>query len=248
MMSGSGAGARESRTALLLSREQLDTLKAAHVMVFGLGGVGGYAAEALGRMGVGKLTIVDKDTFEESNLNRQTGALTSTIGKPKAAVTRERLLDINPDAEIIAVEQFHLPDTPVPIPDDVSIVLDAVDTVAAKLSIVEICKQKGVPVISCMGMGNRLDPTQIRLGDIFQTNNCGLSRVMRKELRKRNITSLRCVYSMEEPLPVSEAIPAKGGSRAAPGSVAYVPSVAGLYMAYDAVNTIIRHTDSEDRR
>ena len=247
MMPGSGAKARESRTALLFSRKRMDALKTAHVMVFGLGGVGGYAAEALGRMGVGKMTIVDKDSYEESNLNRQIGALTSTIGKSKAAVTRQRLLDINPDAEIIAVEQFHLPDTPVAIAEDVKFVLDAVDTVAAKLLIVETCKHKSIPVISCMGMGNRLDPTQIRIGDIFDTANCALSRVMRKELRKRHITSLRCVYSMEEALPVSDAIPAKDGSRPAPGSVAYVPSVAGLYMAYDVVNTLIRNAESEDK-
>jgi tRNA threonylcarbamoyladenosine dehydratase len=248
MMPGSGAEARETRTALLLSHEQLSALRAAHVMVFGLGGVGGHAAEALCRMGVGKMTVVDKDLYEPSNLNRQIGALCSTIGKSKAAVTRERLLDINPDAEIIAVEQFHLPETPVPIANDINLVLDAVDTVSAKLLIIETCVRRGIPVISCMGMGNRLDPTQIRLGDIFFTDNCALSRVMRKELRKRGIHSLRCVYSTEAAVPVFEAIPGKGGSRPAPGSVAYVPSVAGLFMACDAVNTLIKRKDTEDRR
>ncbi|MBE0600921.1 MAG: ThiF family adenylyltransferase, partial [Firmicutes bacterium] len=154
------------------------------------------------------------------------------------AVTRRRLLDINPNADVVAIEQFHLPDSPVAIGDDVNFVLEAVDTVAAKLLIIETCVRQGIPVISCMGMGNRLDPTLIKLGDIFDTNNCAMSRVMRKELRKRNITALRCVYSTEEARIVSQALPAKGGSRPAPGSVAYVPSVAGLYMAYDVVNTL----------
>lgn len=245
MTYNSRAEAREKRTALLLSRTQIDTLKASHVMIFGLGGVGGYAAEALGRMGIGKMTVVDKDVFEETNINRQLGALTSTIGKSKASVTRERLLDINPDADITAVERFHLPDSPVQIGDNVDIVLDAVDTVAAKLSIIETCVQRNIPVISCMGMGNRLDPTQVKLGDIFDTANCALSRVMRKELRKRKIMSLCCVYSTENAAAISETMPSKDGTRPAPGSVSYVPSVAGLFMAYDAVNTIIKRTDTE---
>ena len=237
---------RNARTAMLLSGAQLDALRAAHVMLFGLGGVGGYAAEALGRMGIGKLTIVDKDKFEASNLNRQLGALTSTLGEGKADVTRRRLLDINPDAEVIAIAQFHLPDTPVPIPADVGVVVDAVDTVAAKLLIIETCTKKGIPVISSMGMGNRLDPTLVKLGDIFETSNCALSRVMRKELRKRGVKALRCVYSTEEATQCVKTQPSENGGRMPPGSVAYVPAIAGLLIAYEVIHTILGTVEAED--
>jgi len=247
MSSNSSADARNIRTALLFSPDQLLALKSAHIMIFGLGGVGSYAAEALGRMGIGKLTLVDKDSFEESNINRQLGALVPTIGQSKAGVTRERLLQINPDAEIVAIEQFHLPETPVHIEDDVDFVIDAVDTVAAKLLIIETCVHRGIPVISCMGMGNRIDPTQIRIGDIFETNNCALSRVMRKELRKRKIKALRCVYSTEEAIQTAATIATKNGHKTGPGSVAYVPSVAGLFMASDVINTLVWKRDPEVR-
>jgi tRNA A37 threonylcarbamoyladenosine dehydratase len=233
---------------LLLSDKEVSALTTAHVMIFGLGGVGSYAAEALGRMGIGRLTIVDKDKVEPGNINRQLCALTSTVGKSKAEVIKQRLLDINPDAVVVAIERFHLPKTPVTIPDDVDIVIDAVDTVAAKLSIICTCSARDIPVISCMGMGNRLDPTQVKLGDLFETNNCALSRVMRKELRKRGIGRLRCVYSAEDAVQSASAPPVKNGNRPAPGSVAYVPSVAGLLIAYDAVHTLINRTDSGDRR
>ncbi len=247
MMQNGSAEPREMRTALLLSKEQLTLLHTAHVMIFGLGGVGSYAAEALARMGVGKLTIVDKDVFDESNINRQLGALQSTVGQSKVSVTRTRLLDINPNLIIQGVEQFHLPDSPVEIDTDVNLVIDAVDTIAAKLLIIETCNKRNIPVISSMGMGNRLNPTMIQLGDIYQTSNCALSRVMRKELRKRGIQALRCVYSTEEALTTAESIPAKNGTRPAPGSVAYVPSVAGLYMAYDGVETLLHRRTMEDR-
>jgi len=240
-------GQRNARTAVLLSDKQMAALHAAHVMIFGLGGVGGYAAEALGRMGIGKLTIVDKDLVEASNINRQICALMSTIGKSKAAVTKQRLLDINPDAEVIAVEQLHLPKSPVPIADDVDAVIDAVDTVTAKLFIIETCFHQKIPVISCMGMGNRLDPTQVKIGDIFETSNCSLSRVIRKELRKRGIASLRCVYSTEEAVQTGGQPQTKDDCRPAPGSVAYVPSVAGLMLASGAVNMLIGKIDSEGR-
>ncbi len=246
-MQNGSAEPREMRTALLLSKEQLALLHTAHVMIFGLGGVGSYAAEALARMGVGKLTIVDKDVFDESNINRQLGALQSTVGQSKVSVTRARLLDINPNLIIQGVEQFHLPDSLVEIDTDVNLVIDAVDTIAAKLLIIETCNKRNIPVISSMGMGNRLNPTMIQLGDIYQTSNCALSRVMRKELRKRGVKALRCVYSTEEALTTAESIPAKNGTRPAPGSVAYVPSVAGLYMAYDGVETLLQRRTMEDR-
>lgn len=248
MNSHTGREQRNARTALLLSGAQLDALTAAHVMIFGLGGVGGYAAEALARMGVGKLTLVDKDKYEASNLNRQLGALTSTLGTSKADGTRRRLLDINPDLDVTAVEQFHLPDTPVPMPGDVLIVIDAVDTVAAKLLIIETCVKNHIPVISSMGMGNRLDPTQVKLGDVFTTSNCALSRVMRKELHKRGIHALRCVYSTETAAQITRQEASANGRRTPPGSVAYVPAVAGLLMAYEAVNSILAAAEAEDEQ
>ncbi|MFH1880681.1 MAG: tRNA threonylcarbamoyladenosine dehydratase [Bacillota bacterium] len=238
---------RMARTAMLLSENQIRTLKSAHVMIFGLGGVGSYTAEALGRMGIGKLTIVDKDRFEESNINRQLCALTSTVGKSKVSVTARRLLDINPGAVVVPVEKFHLPDDPVPIEGDVDMVVDAVDTMAAKLLIVETCAAKKIPVISCMGMGNRLDPTQIKIGDLFDTNSCALCRVMRKELRKRGINKLRCVYSTEIAVRFGASPPVKGGRRSVPGSVAYVPSVAGLYLAYEVIQTLWNKAGSKEQ-
>lgn len=220
---------RLERTALLLSPAQMERLEHAHVMLFGLGGVGGHAAEALARGGVGKLTLVDHDVVSPSNLNRQLAALESTVGRPKAQVLSARLRDAAPDAEIVAVEAFYLPESPVPIPQDVSVVVDAIDTVSAKLHLAQTCYERGIPLISCMGMGNRLDPTLIRVGDIFETSGCPLCRVVRQGLRKRNIPLLRCVYSLE---------PAIGTGGRLPGSVSFVPPAAGLFLAAEAVRLI----------
>lgn len=230
---------RLNRSALLLRPDQLDKLKNAHVLLLGLGGVGSYAAEAIARSGVGKLTIVDSDDVAPSNLNRQLPALASTIGRQKTDVVAERLRDAAPDMELQVIDQFYLPETPVDIPEDCTLVLDAIDTISSKLHLAEKCAERGIPLVSCMGMGNRLNPTMIRIGDIFETSGCPLCRVMRRELRKRGIPSLRCVYSVEEALSPNapESAETKGG-RTAPGSVAFVPSVAGLYMAYEAVRIL----------
>lgn len=231
---------RLNRSALLLTPEQMDRLKNAHVMLLGLGGVGSYAAEAMARSGVGKMTIVDSDDVALSNLNRQLPALASTIGRQKTEVVGERLRDAAPDMELTAIDRFYLPDAPVEIPADCTLVLDAIDTVSSKLHLAEECHRRNIPLISCMGMGNRLDPTKIRIGDIFETSGCPLCRVMRRELRKRGISSLCCVYSVEEAITPAhdENAETKGTGRQAPGSVAFVPSVAGLYMAYEAVRII----------
>ena len=233
---------RLARSMLLYSSEEMEKLRKAHVMVFGLGGVGSYAAEALCRAGVGRLSLVDADCVEVSNLNRQLPALHSTIGRPKAEVVRERLLDIAPDAAITAIQAFHLPDNPVTIPKDTACVVDAIDTVAAKLDLAVTCRRESIPIIACMGMGNRMDPTKICIGDIFETTACPLCRVMRRELRKRGVEALRCVYSTEAartPCQIPE-LPAqqRETGRPAPGSLPFVPSVAGLYMAYEAVRSI----------
>lgn len=230
---------RLNRTALLLSEEQMEKLKNAHVMLLGLGGVGSYAAEALARGGVGKMTIVDNDDVAVSNLNRQLPALASTIGRLKTDVVAERIRDLAPDLELTAVTAFYLPEAPVAIPADCTVVIDAIDTTSAKLHLAQLCQERGIPLISCMGMGNRLDPTQIRIGDIYETTGCPLCRVMRHELRKRGIPSLRCVYSTEPAVTPRHTPDSENkGSRPAPGSVSFVPSVAGLYLAYEAIRIV----------
>ncbi|MDD6143444.1 MAG: tRNA threonylcarbamoyladenosine dehydratase [bacterium] len=238
---------RLKRTALLLTEEQMEKLRTAHVMLLGLGGVGSYAAEALARSGVGKMTIVDNDDVAVSNLNRQLPALSSTIGRLKVDVVAERLRDIAPDMQLTAVNAFYLPENPVPIPDDCSVVVDAIDTTSAKLHLAEVCMQRGISMISCMGMGNRLDPTKIVIGDIYETAACPLCRVMRRELRKRHIPALRCVYSTEPALTprTDETAETRATGRPSPGSVSFVPSVAGLYLAYEAVRIITQTELSE---
>lgn len=232
---------RLNRTALLLTPRQMEQLKSAHVMLLGLGGVGSYAAEALARCGIGKLTLVDNDDVAPSNLNRQLPALSSTVGQLKTDVMRARLMDAAPDLSIETISAFYLPEAPVTIPEDCALVVDAIDTISAKLHLAQTCKQRGIPLVSCMGMGNRLDPTQIRIGDIYETSGCPLCRVMRRELRKRDISALRCVYSLEPALTphADETAETKGSGRVAPGSVSFVPSVAGLYLAYEAVRLLI---------
>ncbi|MEG0741486.1 MAG: tRNA threonylcarbamoyladenosine dehydratase [Clostridia bacterium] len=240
---------RLKRTALLLDDCQLEALRHAHVMLFGLGGVGSFAAEALARVGVGRLTLVDSDTVAASNVNRQLPALQSTVGRLKTEVMLERLRDIAPDADIRAINAFYLPDAPVPIPEDCTAVADAIDTVAAKLHLAELCAKRGIPLVSCMGMGNRLDPTRIRVGDLYETSGCPLCRVMRQELRKRGVSALRCVYSTEPALVprAQREAEAKETGRPAPGSISFVPSVAGLYMAYELVRVICQLKGSNEK-
>jgi len=230
---------RLNRTALLLDEGQMERLKNAHVMLLGLGGVGSYAAEALARGGIGKMTIVDNDEVAASNLNRQLPALSSTVGMLKTEVVAQRLRDLAPDLELTAVNAFYLPEAPVPVPEDCTMVVDAIDTTSAKLHLAQVCQERGIPLVSCMGMGNRLDPTQIRIGDVYETSGCPLCRVMRHELRKCGISALRCVYSVEPSITPRHGSDAEQkGTRPAPGSVSFVPSVAGLYLAYEAIRQI----------
>ncbi|MBQ3108835.1 MAG: tRNA threonylcarbamoyladenosine dehydratase [Clostridia bacterium] len=229
---------RFSRTAMLLGEEAAERLAHAHVAVFGLGGVGGHLVEALARSGIGKLTIFDHDTVSVSNINRQAAALTSTVGQYKADVLKTRCLDINPNMEVTAHKVFYLPENA----DDYDFsefdyVADAVDTVTAKLLIIEKAKEKNIPVISCMGAGNKLDPTAFCVADIEKTSVCPLARVMRRELKKRGIENVKVVYSTEP------AISPEGGEkdefrRQTPGSCAFVPSVAGLIMAGEIIKDL----------
>ena len=220
------------RTELLLGRDAMARLAESRVAVFGIGGVGGYVAEALVRSGVGSLELVDPDTVALSNLNRQTIATHSTLGRYKVDVMAERAKDINPAVEVSTRKCFFLPETAGEFDFTAyDYVVDAVDTVSAKLELAERCLAAHTPIISCMGTGNKLDPTQLRIADITKTSMCPLARVMRYELRRRGMKHLTVLYSTEEPLtPLAEegAETPEPGRRAIPGSTAFVPAAAGL--------------------
>ncbi len=232
----------EERTALLLGEEGVARLRAAHVILFGLGGVGGHVAEALARAGVGQLTLVDADTVAESNLNRQILALRSNLGQPKAQAAAARVRAINPDCRVQPVEMFYLPENADSLPfDGADYVVDAVDTVTAKLEIITRAQAAGVPVISCMGTGNRLHPEMLRLGMLSKTSGCPLARVMRRECRARGLADIPVVHSEEPALTPrpSDADPAPG-RRAVVGSVSFVPGAAGLILAGAVVRAIAK--------
>lgn len=228
------------RTALLLGPEGVARLAAAHVILFGLGGVGGHVAEALARAGVGRLTLVDGDTVAESNLNRQILALRSTLGQPKARAAADRIRDIAPDCRVEPVELFYLPETADRLPfAGADYVVDAVDTVTAKLEIIARAQAAGAPVISCMGTGNRLHPEQLRLGMLSKTSGCPLARVMRRECRARGLADVPVVYSEEPALtPRPPDTPPEAARRAVVGSVSFVPGAAGLILAGAVVRAI----------
>lgn len=221
---------RFERTSLLIGNESLDKLKNAHVAVFGVGGVGGYVVEALTRAGVGELTIVDKDDVSVSNINRQIIALSSTVGKSKVEVFKERMTDINPEIKVNAMQVFYLPDTADMFDfSKYDYVVDAVDNVTAKITIIERAKTNNISVISAMGAGNKMDPTAFKVADISKTSVCPLAKVMRRELKKRDIHGVKCVYSTEE---------AKQNGTGVIGSVSFVPSVAGLIIASEVIKDL----------
>ncbi len=228
----------QSRSALLLGEKGVEALQKASVAIFGLGGVGSYTAEALARAGVGRLVLVDGDVVDITNLNRQLVALRSTLGRPKAEVMAERIRDINPTCRAEAQQVFYLPpDQGLGLIDGCDFVADAIDTVSSKLALIEECREKGIPLISAMGCGNKLDPSRFRVADIGKTSVCPLCRIMRKELKKRGIGSLPVVYSEEPPLPAGDASPGSS-RRATPGSVSFVPAAAGLLLAGEIVRRL----------
>ena len=219
------------RTKLLLGEENLDKLKSKRVAVFGVGGVGGYAVEALARSGVGTLDLIDKDVVDETNIKRQIIALQSTIGQPKVEVAKARCLDINPDMTVNTHQVFYLPETANQFDfKSYDYVIDAIDTVTGKLQLIEAANEANVPIISSMGAGNKLDPTQFEVADISETSVCPLAKVMRKELRDRGIEHLKVVYSKEAPIKIEAR---------SPGSVAYVPSVVGLIIASEVIKDLL---------
>lgn len=225
-----------SRTEMLLGKENMDKLKTAHVAVFGLGGVGGHVCEALTRCGVGEFTLFDNDTIAESNLNRQIIATVDTIGMAKTAAMKNRIFSINPDAKVTVHRVFYLPENANEYPlDGFDYVVDAIDTVSAKIELAVRAEKCGTPIISSMGTGNKLDPTQFKIADIYKTSVCPLARVMRRELKVRGIKSLKVLYSEEMPIKSTEA----AKSSRIPGSTSFVPSVAGLIIASEVVKDLI---------
>ena len=235
--------AQFSRTALLLGENAMERLKNARVAVFGIGGVGGYAVEALCRSGIGTLDLFDHDTVSESNLNRQIIATHHTIGKHKVEAAKERILSINPAAVVNTHAVFYTPDTATDYDfSRYDYIIDAIDTVTGKLCIIQNAIAANVPVISCMGTGNKLDATALQVTDISKTTNCPLARIMRKELRKRGILHLKVVYSTEDALtPIgAEEEAAALGKRTIPGSTPFVPAAAGLILAGEVIRDLTK--------
>ena len=251
-----------SRTQLLLGAPAMEALARCRVAVFGIGGVGGYVCEALVRSGVGAFDLIDDDKVCLTNLNRQIIATRSTVGQYKVDVMRDRMLDINPGVDVAAHRCFFLPENAGDFPfDTYDYVVDAVDTVSAKLALAEQARAFGVPIISAMGAGNKLDPGRFRVSDITQTNTCPLARVMRRELRKRGIEHLKVVWSDEPPIrPIedmsiscrTQCICPPGAKhkcterRDIPGSTAFVPAVAGLMIAGEVVRDLIREVEKDE--
>ncbi|MGM0395776.1 MAG: tRNA threonylcarbamoyladenosine dehydratase [Bacillota bacterium] len=234
---------RFARTSILLGENAMKILKESTVAVFGIGGVGSYAVEALARTGIGKLVIVDYDIIDISNINRQVHALTSTIGQFKVDAMKERLLDINPELKVVAVNDKYNSETREKLlSNEYDYIVDAIDMVSSKLDLVTSASSMGIPIISSMGAGNKLNPTGFMVKDINSTKVCPLARVMRQELRKRGIENLKVVYSEEEPLKINLG---EGERRKAiPGSIGFVPPVVGLIIASEVIKDL---TSQEER-
>ncbi len=229
-----------SRTALLLGEQGMERLGNARVIIFGVGGVGGYAIEALVRSGVGSITAVDSDEISPSNLNRQIIATAKTVGRLKVEAAKDRALEINPDIDFLVFPMFYSEETSEKINlSEYDYIIDAIDTVSAKLHLIEKANESGTPIISSMGAGNKLDPTAFRVADIYKTSVCPLARVMRGELKKRGIKKLKCVYSEELP---QKAVADEGHGRHAPASIATIPSVVGLIIANEVIKDLVNKT------
>jgi tRNA A37 threonylcarbamoyladenosine dehydratase len=227
------------RTELLIGKDGLDRLQGSCVAVFGLGGVGSYIAEALARSAVGKLILVDNDMICESNINRQLIALTSTIGKAKVTAAAERIREINPCIQILPLQMFYTAENAESFDmNGIDYIADAIDTVSSKLELIERADKRNIPIISCMGTGNKLDPTKFEIADIYKTSVCPLARVMRYELKKRGIKKLKVLFSTEPPVTHKSVIEEQTCKRVTPGSISFVPSVAGLIIAGEIIKDI----------
>lgn len=233
-----------SRTELLVGAEGMERLRSAHVAVFGVGGVGSFACEAIARAGVGAITLIDSDTVSVTNRNRQLIALASTVGQNKVDVMRDRIADINPDCRVTALNMFFTPESDLDL-TQFDYVIDAIDTVTAKLFLIEQCYQKNIPIICSMGTGNKLDPTKFEVADISKTHGCPLAKVIRLECKKRGVKKLRVVFSPEPPVQIpperyeATAGDAKGtAGRPVPASISFVPPVAGFILAGEVIKDI----------
>lgn len=234
------------RTELLLGEDAIRKLNNCRVAVFGVGGVGGYSVEALARSGVGNIDIIDNDVVSESNINRQIIALHSTVGRYKVDVMKERILDINPDANVNAYKTFFMPETENEFDfTQYDYIVDAIDTVTGKIALVVKADNAGTPIISSMGAGNKLDPAAFEVADIYKTSVCPLAKVMRRELKQRGIKKLKVVYSKEIPVSV-ECSEDELHKKRIPGSTAFVPSVAGLIIAGEVIKDLVEYGKSID--
>ena len=224
-----------SRTEMLIGKVGIEKLQNAKVAIFGIGGVGSYAVEGLARAGVGSFLLVDGDEVDITNLNRQIIATTKTIGKSKVEVTKERILEINPSANVEIYQEFFTPESKEILDERVDYIVDAVDAVTAKIELVIRANRLGIPIISSMGTGNKLDPTKFEVTDIYKTSVCPIAKVMRKKKKKRGINNLKVVYSREEPIGIKDE-----SDKHTPGSISFVPSVAGLIIAGEVIKDIIK--------
>ena len=224
-----------SRTELLIGKKAIEKLNKTKVAIFGIGGVGSYVVEGLARVGIGEFVLVDNDDIALSNINRQIIATHKTIGRSKVDVSKERILDINPHAKIEVYKEFFMPQSKGILNETVNYIVDCVDTVTSKIELVVRAEKLNIPIISSMGTGNKLDPTRFEITDIYKTSVCPLAKVMRKELKAREIEKLKVVYSKEEPLKISKSI---SNERKIPASISFVPSVAGLIIAGEVIKDI----------
>ncbi len=230
---------RLERTELLLGRESMEKLKNAHVAIFGLGGVGGYAVEGLARSGIGEMTVIDCDVFSESNRNRQLYATPETVGQKKTGVTAARIALLAPETKVHEIDLFYTPESADRIPwEDFDYIIDAIDTVTSKIDLIVRATEKNIPILSSMGTGNKTDPTKLTVTDLYQTQTCPLARVLRRELKKRGVKKLKVVYSEEEPKKV--VVSDETSTRHAPGSAVFVPAAAGMILAAETVKDLIK--------
>ena len=233
---------RFARTELLIGKNGLEKLNKSNIAIFGIGGVGSYVAEALARTGVGKIIIIDKDDIDITNINRQIHAMSSTVGKSKVEVMKSRMLDINPNIKVDAIKENFPNENINFFSNDIDYIVDAIDSISAKIELILKANESNIPIISSMGMGNKINPTQIEVSDIYKTSICPLAKVVRRELRKKNIKKLKVVYSKEEP----RNIKLEDGKSKTIGSISFVPSVAGLIMASEIVKDILNKGDIND--
>ena len=226
-----------SRTELIIGKDAIEKLNNSKVCVFGIGGVGSFVVEGLARAGVGNFLLVDKDVVSETNLNRQLIATTKTIGMPKVEIAKQRILEINPNANVEIIQEFFMPDSKIVLDNTINYIVDCIDTVTAKIELILRANKNNIPIISAMGTGNKLDPTKFEVTDIYKTSVCPLAKVMRKELKQRGIKKLKVVYSKEEP--IKPNYPEDYEEKNVPGSISFVPSVAGLIIAGEVIKDII---------